>query len=1035
MTAVPNPSLANAARLVPVAGVGCSAGGLAALVELVRHLQPDAGLALILMPHLDRTHPSELLGILGRVSPLPLHAIEEGLRVEANRIYVAPPNALVTLDDGLLQVRVPARVRGEHGPIDNLFASLARDRGARAIGVVLSGSGSDGSAGVRAIRAAGGATFAQDSSAEFRSMPDSAIATGCVDHVLPAEAIARELCLGAGAGGGGLAPPAAPPSSRQQLPLQARRLFMPAARFAALQAQAFPQLVAGQPLPATLRVWVPGCSTGEEAYSLAIGLVGYLTDRKLTHLTLQLFGTDVDHAALERARGGTYGAEIERDVSPEQLRSFFIEMGSSYKVSDDIRQLCVFAPHDPTNHPPLSRIDLISCPLLYDQLDARGQARLQSLFAYSLRESGILVLGRSELVPPASGFTLINAEARIYQRNADVVRPLFDFQAPHYESAPDVRSQSLETAHSFSHIQRAADRLLLARVAPPGVVLSSDGTILEFRGNTAPYLEIAPGLATLDLLRMARQELRGPLREALAQARASGAPARREAIRIAGQPRRLTNIEVAPFQLAASTAPFFIVIFEDPPGDLDANASAGPFGDAPMQGSPSGAQDELVVARHSLQALVAQLETSNEELRVANEEAGIKANELQSANEQLRLALEELHTVNEELVTVNEETSRNREDAARARDDLSNVLDSVDIPILMLGADLRIRRFAAAATRLLGVTKKDVGRPLSDFSSPLVAAALALTPEVLQDLRPRQRTLQDATGHWYQLNVRPYLTERRRIDGTVVFCVSIDEIQRASQRVADSQEKLRQMAFDATLTEERERRRLAADLHDRIGQALAVAQLKLKAVRETPSAQPAIDEVLALLSQSSGDMRSLVFDLSPPILYDLGLRHALSWLAEDLGKRWGLQIEVHDDGNDDPLSDATAAIAFRAVRELLTNVLKHAQTPAAEISLQRQAGQLEVSVQDRGVGFNLATLDASRSAPGFGLFSVREQINRLGGSVEVTSALGQGTRVTLRLPLQAAPSAADEARGGELIDAPEVAGESRIVAHEDSTVR
>lgn len=225
------------------------------------------------------------------------------------------------------------------------------------------------------------------------------------------------------------------------------------------------------------------------------------------------------------------------------------------------------------------------------------------------------------------------------------------------------------------------------------------------------------------------------------------------------------------------------------------------------------------------------------------------------------------------------------------------------------------------------------------------------------------------------------------------------------------------MAFDATLTEERERRRLAADLHDRIGQALAVAQLELKAIREASGVQPAIDEVLALLSQSSGDMRSLVFDLSPPILYDLGLRHALSWLAEDLGKRWGLQIDVQDDGNEEPLSDATAALAFRAVRELLTNVLKHAQTPAAEISLQRKEGQLEVSVRDRGVGFNLATLDA-RPQSGFGLFSVREQIGRLGGSVEVVSALGQGTRVTLRLPLGPASSTADP------LDAPLDAGET-----------
>jgi signal transduction histidine kinase/chemotaxis methyl-accepting protein methylase len=402
------------------------------------------------------------------------------------------------------------------------------------------------------------------------------------------------------------------------------------------------------------------------------------------------------------------------------------------------------------------------------------------------------------------------------------------------------------------------------------------------------------------------------------------------------------------------------------------------------------------------------------ELHAAHREAIASVDELLSLNEELTAAREELATANDELRATNDDLSRRSAEATRLHDDLTNVLASAGIPILFLGPDGTVRRYTPPAATMFALIAKDVGRPFAHLASRLRVRTqdlAATAAAVLARLRPIEELVQDVDGRWHQVTVRPYLTADGKIDGTVIAIVDVDPVKRSEQeaeaRVAAYQDKLRAMAFDAARAEERERRRIAADLHDRIGHSLALAQIRLGALRDTlpAEARPALLDCLHLIEESIADTRTLTFDLSPPILYDLGLSAALSWLGEQLAERHGVEIVVEGD-DDAGLDPELASILFRVVRELLANVVKHARSPRARVSLDRDEGHLAVDVEDEGVGFDDGPL-AREGRGGFGLFSVREQIERIGGTMAIASEPGAGARIRLRVPLaaRAAPDA------------------------------
>lgn len=1298
--------------LFPIVGVGASAGGLAATTELLQQLGGQPGVAVVVVHHLDPVHDSSLVEILARATNMPVHLISDGMRVEPNHVYVIPPNAGLTISDGQLRLSPRVEERGLHLPVDLFLESLAEDRRAGAVGVLLSGTGSDGSLGMRAIKAAGGITLAQNASAKYGSMPESAIATGCVDFVLSPAAMATELLKlsdlpTAASAFDSSVRPEAPEFRRliaamrvsssidfanykpgtilrraqrrmllhrlfnlreyvellghdaaevsalcEDILIHVTGFFRDPATFDALKLKVFPQLVAGRAPGAPLRIWAAGCSTGEEVYSLAICLLEYLASANVGDVPIKLFGTDASAQAIERARSGRYAEGIQQQVSPLRLETFFSSNGGSYQIRKNVRDLCVFARHDATRDPPFLGMDLISCRNLIIYLGSALQARIMSIFHYALKDAGFLLLGSSETTHSAPGFAALDEKHKIYQRTAASSRLLLDFVRSPFSDAAPLAAPTGTMAAGPLDVHREVDRIVLAQFSPAGMVVTDDLAIVQFRGKTAPYLDPGPGIPSLDLLRMVREELRLPLRRAIDDARSQHRPVRQRDIRLAGaRPGRVLEIEIVPLSLAEQR--YFIVLFREvtaEPVAPVAEATAGSLGESEFEtGVLSELRQELTSTRQYLESAIEQLEAGNEELKAANEEITSSNEELRSTNEELQMAKEELEASNEELRSLNDEMAVRTLEATRLSDDLTNVLSGVEIPIVLLGRDSKIRRFAPAATPVLGLSAADIGRPLGEIGRALAVAGAEMAASVLARLHPAERTLPDEEGHWYQLSARPYLTLDARIDGTLLSAFDVDSVHKAAdrlldaqryaesivdtvsecllvidterrvrsanrafyqtfglnphavvgvslpdlfpgpvgralsqsldtfgerpdsprfrlervlpsgelrpflvsarriedtpfillgledisereraealrrsegelrdvltmaaegilitdtsgrisfanaaanatfgygtgeligqsiellvperlrsrhaahraeylgtipprpmgrdrslvgvrkdgtevamevtlspllreggpqvvsfvtdvterlaseRRISDYQNKLQQMAFDAALTEERERRRIAADLHDRIGQSLALAQMKLKSLPATGGAPGIIEEATQLLAQSLVDTRTLIFDLSPPILYDLGLKDALSWLAEDLGKRWGLRIEVSDDDLPKALDETEAALVFRAVRELLTNVLKHAQAPAARVTLQSAGDQLVIAVTDDGVGFDPDALAQASDNRGFGLFSVREQIHRMGGTIDVESAKSRGTRVLMRLPLR-----------------------------------
>jgi two-component system CheB/CheR fusion protein len=1318
----------------PIVAVGASAGGLAPTVELVRELGPQPGIAVVVIHHLDPTHESGLVEILARATALPVVAATDGIRVERDHLYVLPPNAGLLIRQGVLKI-VPRQAEGGlHLPIDRFFESLALDRDGLAVGVVLSGSGFDGTEGIRAIKREGGITLAQDTTAAFGSMPESAIATGCVDFILPPGGLAREL-LRIGAHGTWLAaaPPRATDEPEYRLILAAmqkasgvdfasykhstiqrriqRRLFLcgltdvaayaellkrdPAEleklceevlihvtgffrepeAFEALRALVLPALCERRTQDTPIRVWVPGCSTGEEVYSIAICLLEFLGDAH-RDLPIKIFGTDISLAVIEKARAGRYPPSIEQEVSSGRLQRFFTSEEGGYRIARFVRDACVFAKHDVTRDPPFSAMDLVSCRNLMIYLGTDLQDRVVALLHYALREPGFLVLGGSETVRAFAGFVAVDGKNKVYARTAAGPRLAFDFATPGLglgsmpssPSAATLLERPVGSGSGPSDVYREADRLVLAEFAPPGVVVTSELAIVQFRGQTGSFLEPAPGAASFDLLRMTREALRLPLRRAIDRARSTQSRARESGVElVVGGMRRTLALEVIPFAVHSTQQRFLLVLFEDATPPEAANEPPPPA--PPPPAAETAAREELAATRQYLESVIEQHEATNEELRAANEEIVSSNEELRSTNEELQSAKEELQATNEELRTVNDELRDRNMEATRLSDDLTNVLNSVEIPILIVGRDLRLRKFTPMAGKVFGLLAADLDRPLG-AAQRLVAVApglVGLVSEVLESLRAAECTIQSSAGRWYRVSVRPYVTLGGRVDGTVVAAHDIDADMRAAESVAAArkyaedivetvreglivldrdlrarstntafqrmmrlaptaiegrrldelgraelatpalrtllegladgssvegirleyrdedgstrvlllnarhiqgtdlflialadateaerarmqraelgfrdalnsategilmvdtggailfanpavarlfgyereeiaglsvdlllperlremhvrhravyvgapvprpmgtnldilgrrkdgaefplevslstmtgeqgpvvvafvtdaterrkaereiktyQERLQRMAFDAALTEERERRRIAIELHDWIVQDLALAQIKLAPLRSelTGDARAAVDGAVELVEKAIDDSRTLVFELSPPVLYDLGLDKALEWLATDVEKRHGVKIEIADDDADKPLADAAKAIVFRSVRELVMNVLKHAQAPAAKVSLRRIDHQLQIDVEDRGVGFDPEALGERPADRGFGLLSVREQVARLGGTLTVASAPERGTLVTLRVPLQASeasPPTAATPRGGE----------------------
>jgi two-component system, chemotaxis family, CheB/CheR fusion protein len=864
----------------PVVGIGASAGGLAAFEAFFSGMPADAdpGMAFVLVQHLAPDHKSILTELIRRYTRMRVFEVVDGMEVQANCAYIIPPNRDMAFLNGTLQLLEPAAPRGRRLPIDFFFRSLAHDQRERAIGVVLSGTGSDGAMGVRAIKGEGGLVMVQNpASTEHDGMPRSAIATGVVDYELPpAEMPAHLIAYTAHAFGKSPGPVCTTPTSEnalkkifvllraqtghdfsqykpstiqrrierrmavhqietmdgyvkfiQQTPDEVDSLFRdmligvtsffrdPEA-FRAMEEQIIPRLFAGKGADAVIRIWAPGCSTGEEAYSLAI-LLAERQEALKKSFKVQVFATDIDTHAIAVARAGIYPASIATDLTPERLARFFSpEPGdSAYRIHKGIRDMLVFSEQNVIKDPPFSRLDLISCRNLLIYLGGNLQKKLIPLFHYALNPGGYLFLGTSETVGELGDlFAAIDRKQKIYQRKEDILGThragAGRFLPP--MTAPDTEIPRTGEKAVYPRklpLRELTEKTLLQQVVQAGALVNAGGDIFYLHGRTGMYLEPAPGESgPNNILKMAREGLRRDLTTALHKAAQTGEIVRCPGVRVKTNGDFATvNVIVRPVAVAPSASPeppLYLVILEPVRESVIDDQLSLPDGQAgkPSSEEPTGvdADDRIAALKQELRAKEEylhtaneELATSNEELKSSNEEMQSVNEELQSTNEELETSKEELQSVNEELATVNAELQTKVADLSRANNDMNNLLAGTGIATVFVDHRLRILRFTPAATKIINLIQSDIGRPVSHIVSNLPGYGNLKedTQAVLDTLVHKEIDVQTAEGLWYTMRIQPYRTMDNVIEGAVLTFMDVTAARKLHEALRMNEERLR----------------------------------------------------------------------------------------------------------------------------------------------------------------------------------------------------------------------------------------------------
>jgi two-component system, chemotaxis family, CheB/CheR fusion protein len=831
----------------PIVGIGASAGGLDAISELLEELPPAPGLALVVVQHLQPTHSSDLAAILGRKTSMPVVQVEQGMAVEPDHVYVIPPNVQMRMSGDVFALSPRPSGATPSLTVDMFLTSLAEQHGNRAIGVILSGSASDGTKGLAAIKAEDGITFVQDpESAAHKGMPESAIAAGVADAVLPIKEIARELVRLAEhpyirrdepSDAEGPPPLSKDDESalaeilarvRQSTGLDlshykrptllrriGRRMAMKRAAsmadyasligsepeeaaelvadvlvrvtsffrdpevFEALKAEAFPSIVQSKSGDTAVRIWVPGCATGQEAYSIAMVLLEYL-EASGSSAQVQIFASDLRENDLAFARRGVFPFEIAAEVTDERLARFFTQVEDGYQVNKTIRETCVFARHDVTKDPPFARLDLVSCRNLLIYLDGTLQRRLLGILHYALVPDGILMLGNSESAGAAPGLFRRTKGKGILVRLPGESHPLtfgdYSRDATRFRAEPPAdASVKAERDREWSDAQRQLDAMLLDKYAPAALLVDENLKIRQIRGDAGKYLELRAGEATLDLAGMVSVGFASAVTSAIGEARDTGRPAHREAVSPqAGGGHIAVEILVIPV-VTADLPLSYAVLFNE--GAVVSRAGGEP-GTEPTE--TQYLRQELEAASERLRILREGRDAAHESLQAANEEIQSSNEELQSMNEELETAKEELQSTNEELTTLNDELQARNVELAQRNDDLNNLLVSASIAMLVLDAELNIRRFTAQAAQTFNLIPGDIGRRITDIRWRLVVDDVGeLLDSVVSSGQPLEREVVDDSGCWYRMTVKPYVTGRGGVAGAVVTLLDIDSLRRS----------------------------------------------------------------------------------------------------------------------------------------------------------------------------------------------------------------------------------------------------------------
>jgi two-component system CheB/CheR fusion protein len=854
--ATPEHEVKSSAGSFPIVGIGASAGGLEAFSELLRYLPEKTGMAFVLVQHLDPKHGSVLQEILSRTTKIPVTEVIQGVVVQPDHAYVIPANTNLTIKNGILQLGSRVMTRGQHMPINDFFRSLAENAGQQAIGVILSGTASDGTEGCRAIKAGGGITFAQDEeSAKYDSMPRNAVNAGCIDFILSPKDIARELgglsqhpyvarVVSSGTEGfegmmgsdlnalfGLLRESTGVDFTNYKHTTLQRRIrrrmvvhkveklkdylrfigrkpeeldelyrdllihvtgfFREPETFLALRKHVYPKLFEGRKPDNPIRIWVAGCSTGEEAYSIAITLLEYMWvhSRNISQAAtaIQIFATDISDTALDRARTGLYTEAAVSEISAERLKRFFVRLDGGFQINKSIRDMCIFAKQNLVKDPPFSNLDLVSCRNLLIYLGPVLQRRVIPALHYALKPGGYLMLGASESLGGfADHFGLVEKKDKVYQKRKTAARLTTYFASADYLPSRTADAKSGRGLPAPFTVEREVEHLLANRFVPASIVVNDEMEIVQFHGKTGAYLEPPAGQPSFSLAKMAREGLLIDLRTALNQAKKTNTTVRKEGVRIqSDEGSREVSLEVLPLRGSSAQERFYVVVFQEAARKaavLQEKANGGKTAKV----TRSSARDtellkrEMSQMREQLRTLIEEHETTTEEFKSAHEEVLSANEELQSTNEELETAKEELQSTNEELTTLNEEMQNRNAELGSANNDLLNLLGHVDIPVVMVSNDLRIRRFTPPAQKLLNLLPGDIGRRLGEIRPNLDVEDLeSLANEAIRRSTTQERQVRTKEGGWQVLYVRPYKTWDNRIEGAVISLQDVDNLKRS----------------------------------------------------------------------------------------------------------------------------------------------------------------------------------------------------------------------------------------------------------------
>jgi two-component system CheB/CheR fusion protein len=842
----------------PIVGIGASAGGLEALEQFLKNVPVGSGMAFVIVQHLDPTRKGVMSELLQRATSMKVVQVKDRTVVRPDCVYVIPPNKDMSLLHGVLHLLAPLAPRGLRLPIDFFLRSLAQDQQEHSVGVILSGMGSDGTLGLRAIKEAAGVVLVQEpATAKFDSMPRSAIDAGLADIVAPADELPGKILaylqrtphiarteetmeaktqsalekvvvlLRAHTGNDfsfykrntlyrrierrmGIhqinkmsAYVRYLQENSQELNLLFKELligvtnfFRDPAAWEQLRAQAIPALLADRPPGQALRAWVPGCSTGEEAYSLAIELREALDELKpKRNLQIQIFATDLDKDAIEKARQGVFPSNISADVSAARLKRFFTKEEHGYRVRKEIRELVIFAPQNLILEPPFTKLDILSCRNLLIYLTTDVQKKLIPLFHYSLNPGGILFQGSAETIGEfANLFTPLVGKSRIFRRKESILRPEQIVFPSSFSAGPPAGTEVRSATKPPTSLQSLADELVLQHYAPPAVLTNDTGDIFYVSGRTGKYLEPAAGKANWNLFAMAREGLRYELTRAFAEALRQKTSVALHGLKV-GTNGGAQYVDVTIQQLTEpeSLRGLVMIVFTDTAAPTTATAS-GRSAKLPAR-SPRLAEleQELLQVRAEARATHEEMQTSQEELRSANEELQSTNEELQSTNEELTTSKEEMQSMNEELQTVNTELQAKVDELSRASNDMKNLLDSTDIATLFLDKELNVRRFTPQTTKIIKLIAGDAGRPITDLASELCYPELSDDArEVLRKLAAVEKPIGTRDGRWFTVRIMPYRTQDDRIDGVVITFANITGSKTLEAKLRKNQSVLEQ---------------------------------------------------------------------------------------------------------------------------------------------------------------------------------------------------------------------------------------------------